>query len=109
LVGLLDDRFGLRGRQKLVGQIIAASLFLLTGLRIESLQLLGCPIELGLLAIPFTLIWLLGSINALNLLDGADGLASTVGIVLSISIAATAILRLDIEPKPSWPWPWPGP
>ena len=38
------------------------------------------PIELGWLGIPLTVLWLVGCINALNLLDGMDGLASIVGL-----------------------------
>lgn len=92
LVGLADDRWGLKARQKLVGQIIAIAILMSGGLMIRSIALLGWQIELGLLAIPFTLFWLLGAINSLNLIDGADGLASTVGIVLSLSIASMALL-----------------
>lgn len=90
-VGLLDDRYGIRGRQKLAGQVLASSCWLFSGLWIERLSVFGFEIQLGLLAIPFTLFWLLGAINALNLLDGVDGLATSVGIVLSISIAAIAV------------------
>ena len=45
-------------------------------------------LQLGLLAVPFTIFWLLGAINAFNLIDGIDGLASSVGLVLCLTIAA---------------------
>ena len=90
VVGLLDDRFALRGRQKLLGQVVAASILIASGLCIRGVQLFDWNIQLGLLAVPFTLFWLLGAINALNLIDGVDGLATGVGIVLSLSIAAIA-------------------
>jgi UDP-GlcNAc:undecaprenyl-phosphate GlcNAc-1-phosphate transferase len=90
VVGLLDDRFRLRGRQKLAGQIVAASILLMSGLIVERIQILGWSVELGLLAIPFTLFWLLGAINALNLIDGIDGLACSVGIILTLAIAGMA-------------------
>ena len=91
-VGLLDDRFGLRGRQKLFGQLLAAECWLVSGLWIEKLSLFGFELELGLLAVPFTLFWLLGAIYALNLLVGADGLATSVGFVLSVSIGTIAVM-----------------
>ena len=47
---------------------------------IKKVGIFDTEIELGLLALPFTLFWLLGAINAVNLLDGIDGLASTVGM-----------------------------
>lgn len=91
-VGLFDDRYRLRGRQKLLGQVVAVSIPMAMGLTIEHISFFGYPIALGLLATPFTMFWLLGAINALNLLDGIDGLASSLGIILSLTIAALAML-----------------
>ena len=87
-VGLMDDRFGLRGRQKLVGQMIAALIMLPSGIVIEQVEVFGIPVEFGVFSSFVTLFWILGAINALNLIDGVDGLASTTGIVLSLSVAA---------------------
>ena len=92
LIGLLDDRYALRGRQKLLGQILAACILCYSGLVIHRLEFFGVRTELGLLAYPFTIFWILGAINAFNLLDGIDGLASTVGIVLSLGICILAYL-----------------
>lgn len=93
LVGVMDDRFNLRGRQKLLGQILAVSLLIFAGdLKIQSIKVLDFGLELGPLAIPFTYFWLLGAINALNLIDGVDGLASSVGVILSVVVAAMAML-----------------
>jgi UDP-GlcNAc:undecaprenyl-phosphate GlcNAc-1-phosphate transferase len=92
LVGLLDDRFGLRGRQKLFGQMIAAFIMLPSGIVIEQVELFGIPLEFGVFSSLVTLFWILGAINALNLIDGVDGLASTTGIVLSLSVAAVTMI-----------------
>ncbi len=92
-VGLADDRFGLRGRHKLLGQIVAAGTLVgITGLVIRTLGIFGMEIELGLLAVPFTLFWLVGAINAINLLDGIDGLAAPLGIVIAATLSALAFL-----------------
>ncbi len=88
LLGLADDRFSLRGRQKLAGQIVVALWLAYSGHTIGSIELLGYNIELGLLSVPFTIFWLLGAMNAINLLDGIDGLATTLGIILTLTIAA---------------------
>lgn len=88
--GLLDDRFDLRGRQKLAAQVVAVLVLAVAGLVIEEVELFGWHIRLGLLAVPFTMFWLLGAINALNLIDGVDGLATSVGVILSVTIAAMA-------------------
>jgi UDP-GlcNAc:undecaprenyl-phosphate GlcNAc-1-phosphate transferase len=92
LLGLIDDRFELRGRQKLLGQFLAALILMAAGLVIKRVALFGYTIELGPLAFPFTAFWLLGAINSLNLLDGMDGLATSVGLILSIAIAGMALL-----------------
>lgn len=90
VVGLLDDRFRLRGRQKLAGQMLAVAVVLLSGLIVKRIHILGWDLELGLLSVPFTMFWLMGAINALNLIDGIDGLASSVGVILSATIAGMA-------------------
>lgn len=91
LVGLIDDRIGLSGRQKLLGQLVAVSLLMFRGLLIQRIGLFGLPlIDLRWFAIPFTLFWLLGAINALNLLDGIDGLATTMGVILAATIGIMA-------------------
>jgi UDP-GlcNAc:undecaprenyl-phosphate GlcNAc-1-phosphate transferase len=90
LVGLLDDRINLRGRQKLVGQIAAIAVLIGSGLVIRKFTIFEWNIDLGLLAIPFTAFWLLGAINALNLIDGVDGLATSIGIVFSLALAMMA-------------------
>ncbi len=89
-VGLIDDKFSLLGRQKLLGQIVATSILVTSGLVIDAVELFNVRFELGILAIPFTVFWLLGAINALNLMDGLDGIATTAGLVLSLAIAAIA-------------------
>ena len=90
LVGLTDDAIGLRGRQKLVGQMLAAAVLIACGLVIRRVQIFDWELELGRWAIPFTLFWFLGAINSVNLLDGIDGLATTLGIVLSTAIGLMA-------------------
>lgn len=89
-VGLADDRYGLRGRHKLLGQLAAAGVLVASGMVVRNIGLFGVHLDLGLLAVPFTVFWLVGAMNALNLIDGIDGLASTVGIILSLTIAGMA-------------------
>jgi UDP-GlcNAc:undecaprenyl-phosphate GlcNAc-1-phosphate transferase len=93
LVGLLDDRFRLTGRYKLLGQIAAAVVLSLGDLMIQRVQVFGLDIELGLLAVPFTVFWLLGAINSVNLLDGIDGLATMLGFILVTTIGVMAFLN----------------
>jgi len=90
MLGLADDWVGLRGRHKLLGQVAAALVLVLSGVVIRRLGLFGHQVDLGVLSIPFTLFWLVGATNAINLLDGIDGLAATLGVILSATIAVMA-------------------
>jgi UDP-GlcNAc:undecaprenyl-phosphate GlcNAc-1-phosphate transferase len=90
LVGVADDFRGLRGRHKLLGQFLATGIVIGHGVCIEAVHLFTWRLELGWLAIPFTLFWLLGAINSLNLLDGMDGLLGSIGTIISLAIAGLA-------------------
>lgn len=92
VVGLIDDRFGMRGRQKLAAQILAAIIMLPSGIVIRQASVLGLPISFGDLGPIITVLCIVGAINALNLIDGVDGLACTTGIILSLSIAAVTFV-----------------
>ena len=99
-VGLIDDRFGLRGWQKLCGQILAVSILISGGILIQKVKMFGfAPVELGIMAVPCTMFWLLGAMNALNLLDGIDGLATMIGIVLVSTIALMASMLGNPRPE----------
>ena len=89
-VGLADDYFGLRGMHKLLGQLAAVAVVMHYGLMIRTIRLFDWQLELGPLAAPFTAFWLLGAINSLNLIDGMDGLLSSVGLIISLALAVMA-------------------
>lgn len=97
VIGVLDDHSGLGARVRLLAQTVAALLMTLgAGVTLHSLgDLLGFgPIELGPLAVPFTVFAVVGIINAFNMVDGIDGLAG--GLVL-------------IALVPCWCWSRPRP
>lgn len=87
-LGLLDDFVGLRGRQKLLGQAAVVSLLIYAGVTIEGFTAFGRNIDLAWFAIPASAFWLIGTTNAVNLIDGIDGLAGSVGFILSLTMAA---------------------
>ncbi len=90
LVGSIDDRFNLPARIKLVLQIVSVLPIVLFGYYIDRVVAFGYPIELGWLGIPLTVLWLVGCINALNLIDGMDGLASIVGLATATMMGIIA-------------------
>lgn len=89
-LGLYDDAKNMRGRYKLLGQLVIASLLVYLGFQIERFSIFGWTLELAdyRLVIPFSIFWLVGATNAINLLDGIDGLASSLGMVLCLTFAA---------------------
>jgi UDP-GlcNAc:undecaprenyl-phosphate GlcNAc-1-phosphate transferase len=92
LVGLADDIIALRGRQKLLMQILIVVAIVGSGTVVQRLSFVGHEVNLGVFAFPLTVIWLLAAINALNLIDGADGMASTVGAIIAGGLAVLCVL-----------------
>ncbi|QDV76286.1 glycosyltransferase family 4 protein [Botrimarina mediterranea] len=86
-LGLYDDARDMRGLYKLIAQVAIASVLVYLGLGIPVIALFGQDVELGWLSIPLSIFWLVGSTNAINLLDGIDGLASGIGMVLCLTLA----------------------
>ncbi|HXL72926.1 MAG TPA: undecaprenyl/decaprenyl-phosphate alpha-N-acetylglucosaminyl 1-phosphate transferase, partial [bacterium] len=76
-VGLFDDVTQISPIKKLTGQIFFASLFVLFGFRLEVFGFPGLfTLDLPLfITIPLTIFWILAMINAVNMVDGSDGLA----------------------------------
>lgn len=89
-VGSIDDRFNLPSRIKLVLQFISVMPIIFLGYYVDRVVAFGYPIELGWFGIPLTAVWLVGCINALNLIDGMDGLASIVGVATAAMMGLIA-------------------
>ncbi|MDX1964666.1 MAG: MraY family glycosyltransferase [Pirellulales bacterium] len=97
LVGLYDDKFQMRGRNKLLFQILACGIIVFAndGILVRDLNLLG-TVKLGMLGPVLTMGWLLLSINSFNLIDGVDGLAGTVGMLFSVTVGLMSLLMGNI-------------
>jgi UDP-GlcNAc:undecaprenyl-phosphate GlcNAc-1-phosphate transferase len=90
-VGVADDFGWLRVRHKLLGQLAAVAVVIGFGVRINTIHLLDWSFHLGVLAIPFTAFFLLGAINSLNLIDGMDGLLSSIALIICLAMGAMAL------------------
>ena len=91
LTGVLDDIYELPPKWKLLGQIMAAVVVVYGGIRFDFINLpFGGHLEFGLLSIPITMLWIIGITNAINLIDGLDGLAAGVSSIALVTIAGMA-------------------
>ena len=92
VVGLIDDIRGMPPLAKLAGQVAVALLAAVMGLRLDELTFPWGSVELGPLAIPLTVIWVVGVMNAVNLIDGLDGLATGVALTVLGAFGLLAVL-----------------
>jgi len=95
-LGLLDDVRGTGAGKKFLVQFAVAGALFAAGIRIENLTLpFAGSFALGALSLPFTVLWVVGVINALNLIDGLDGLAAGVAFFGVATTFAIAFLHHD--------------
>ena len=98
--GAVDDVRSLSPKKKLLGQVLAACVAASAGLligRVVNPLVPGTEIDLGLIAYPITVIYLVAFTNIINLIDGLDGLAAGISGIASLSMFSFAVLsgRLD--------------
>ena len=94
VVGLADDRFDLRARWQLAGQLVISAVPIAFGVRIA---ILSNPFGAGDLLIPdalglaVTLFWALGMQNAMNFIDGLDGLSGGISLIAAVTLGVIAL------------------
>ena len=89
-VGLFDDLLHVPPNTKLVGQIIVASILIHFGFRLN----LGAMFYLS---IPLTILWIVGIMNAFNLLDNMDGLCAGIALIAAATMFVHSVLNLHSE------------
>jgi len=96
LIGLVDDKYDLKPLVKFFGQLIAIAVPISYGIVIDTISPFGFEINFGVFSILVTVIWMAAIINAINLIDGLDGLATGVVIIALASIAVITIFQQNI-------------
>ena len=97
VMGIIDDITPLRASLKFVIQILAALIPVYYGVQITCISNPNLFSDnpywnFGWLSIPITVIWIVGLTNAVNLIDGLDGLAIGVSSISALTMLAIAIL-----------------
>jgi UDP-N-acetylmuramyl pentapeptide phosphotransferase/UDP-N-acetylglucosamine-1-phosphate transferase len=90
IVGVADDRWGMQPRIKLGCQILAAVALYASGVHLGSLFYFPLPWPVDCL---LTVLWCVGFMNAFNLIDGLDGLATGLGIIAAAGVAGSMVIR----------------
>ena len=93
VLGFLDDKKKFTAKYKLIFQIIIACIMYLKGFRMEILtNPFGDDVLLGVYSFPMTLIWFVLVINAFNLIDGLDGLASGIASIVAFILLVVGLV-----------------
>ncbi|MBE7029499.1 MAG: undecaprenyl/decaprenyl-phosphate alpha-N-acetylglucosaminyl 1-phosphate transferase [Ruminococcaceae bacterium] len=96
ITGIIDDKYAIRALLKLLGQVLAAALVIASGVRIHALnQLLSFvdnPVIIEWFSIIVTFLWIIAVTNAINLIDGLDGLAASISRISSFALVFISLL-----------------
>lgn len=85
-LGFIDDKFGMKPVVKLIGQLsIAATVYFWCHISFRSI----IPMLPWWIDLPFTVFWIVGAVNAFNLIDGLDGLASGLAVIAATGMAGS--------------------
>lgn len=96
-VGLLDDLRDMRAIIKLMAQVAAGLVVYSAGLRIEAISVpFFSPVQLGMLSLPATVFWMVLVTNAVNLIDGMDGLAGGVVVLAGGTLFIMSVIEDNV-------------
>lgn len=88
-LGVYDDIFQIKPFTKLCFQTLAALVFVLWATPFQTIDFFGIfDFSCGAFAVPLAMFWLVGSCNAFNFMDGMDGLAAGVSMIICLFLAA---------------------
>lgn len=85
VLGMLDDIYDLNAKLKFCVQIVAAFVAIYCGVKINFV-FWPFAYKIDILSIPVTLLWIVGLTNAVNLIDGLDGLAAGISAIASLCL-----------------------
>jgi len=88
-VGFIDDKYGMKPVIKLVGQIAVATILFSAGIKLGGI-FAAFPVYLDYIV---TLFWIVGAINAFNLIEGMDGLSAGLSLIASVGIAGALVFN----------------
>lgn len=92
-LGVYDDRRGAKASAKLAIQVPVAILLVLSGFSFHNNIIPGFDVGWGIWAPVVTVIWIVGITNAMNLIDGLDGLAAGISLMVVLTLFVIALVN----------------
>jgi UDP-GlcNAc:undecaprenyl-phosphate GlcNAc-1-phosphate transferase len=93
ITGIIDGVNPVKAKFQLIAQIVAALIVIFYGgLLLKNIDAFGFNIDFGIFAYPITLFFIVGMINAINFIDGLDGLAAGVSSIFFLTIGIIAFI-----------------
>ena len=94
ILGMIDDRINLKPGVKLIVQVAVAAAMVASGVAFAKVHFFFGPgLELGWLSYPITIFWIVGFVNAFNLIDGLDGLASGIAVIAASALFLVGLMN----------------
>ncbi|MCK4679659.1 undecaprenyl/decaprenyl-phosphate alpha-N-acetylglucosaminyl 1-phosphate transferase, partial [bacterium] len=94
VLGIIDDRVNLKPGVKLIVQVAVAVAMVASGVAFGKIRLFFGPVlELGWLSYPITVFWIVGFMNAFNLIDGLDGLAGGIAVIAASALFLVGLMN----------------
>ena len=98
LIGLVDDIKPIKGHQKLLGQIVAASIIVFYGkIMLSNVTMFGFDLQFGILKYPITLFFIVSCVNIINLIDGMDGLSGGISSIFFATIGIISFFQGKLD------------
>ncbi|MBB5183389.1 MraY family glycosyltransferase [Catenisphaera adipataccumulans] len=96
--GLIDDLIDIKPMTKLAFELLSALILVYFGVRIDTIHVFNFVIDNDIICLLVTIFWVAGITNAINLIDGLDGLAGGMSVIILVVIASVSLMerRLDI-------------
>lgn len=96
IMGIVDDIYQLKALPKLMIQIFAAIILIIFGVTVKSVTIpfiVGDgSVGINYIGIPLTVLWVVGITNAINLVDGLDGLACGISLISALTLFGVSII-----------------
>jgi UDP-GlcNAc:undecaprenyl-phosphate GlcNAc-1-phosphate transferase len=102
MLGVLDDKYGMSVSLRLMTQVFLVTVVIVgaEGTITHLGALIGRDVPLGMFAIPFSVIAFVGGINAINMIDGADGMAGNMALITTLGVGVIFYVAGAVELLP---------